>query len=160
MRLSAPLRDVSYAAEEHLFRTPVIAGVALEKLLGEGCVQDMQRVVKGAIKLKKLSRKYAKVGVLFMFDSSCFFINVDKKQRPGQYEGSEIIARLSFAEEFSARSWAQVSEEIFGCWGETDECAMQLHSIDWRLLVLACSEEEMRQGLRGESSTSDRQDPY
>ena len=37
-------------------------------------------------------------------------MNADSKQRPGRYDGSKIIARLSFAEEFSARSWAQVSE--------------------------------------------------
>jgi hypothetical protein len=102
-----------YAADKHLFRAPVIAGVALEKLLGEGCVQDMRKIVKGANKLRDLALKYAKVGDAFMFD----FFNVDTKQRPGRYESSEIIARLSFAEEFSARSWAQVSEWIliFGC---------------------------------------------
>jgi hypothetical protein len=54
-----------YPADNYLFRTQVIAGVALEKLLGEGCVQDMRKVVKGANKLKKLARKYAKVSVLF-----------------------------------------------------------------------------------------------
>lgn len=54
-----------YAADKDLFRTPIIAGVALEKLLGEGCVQDMRKVVKGAKKLKKLARKYIKVGVSF-----------------------------------------------------------------------------------------------
>jgi hypothetical protein len=36
--------------------------------MGEGCVQDMRKVVKGANKLKELARKYAKVGVAFMFD--------------------------------------------------------------------------------------------
>jgi hypothetical protein len=101
-----------YAADNHLFRTPVIAGVALEKLLGEGCVQDMRKVVKGADKLKKLALKYAKVGAAF----SCDLVNIDTKQKPGRYESSKIIARLSFAEEFSARSWALVSEGIFGCW--------------------------------------------
>ena len=54
-----------YPADKDLFRSPVIAGVALEKLLGEGCVQNMRKVVKGAKKLKKLALKYAKVGVLF-----------------------------------------------------------------------------------------------
>jgi hypothetical protein len=54
-----------YPAEIYLFYTPVIAGVALKKLLGEGCVQNMRKVVKGANKLKKLARKYAEVGVLF-----------------------------------------------------------------------------------------------
>ena len=39
-------------------------------------------------------------------------VNVETKQRPGLYDGSKIIARLSFAEEFSARSWVQVSEGI------------------------------------------------
>lgn len=105
--------SVVYAADKHLFRTPVIAGVALEKLMGEGCVQDMRKVVKGANKLKKLAQKYAKVGVAFMFNLSYFFIDVDTKQRLERYESSEIITRLSFAEEFSARSWAQVSEGIF-----------------------------------------------
>jgi hypothetical protein len=57
-----------YPADRDLFHTSVIADVALQKLLGEGCVQDMRKVVKGANKLKKLARKYAKVGVLF----SCF----------------------------------------------------------------------------------------
>lgn len=54
-----------YPADKDLFRTPVIADVALEKLLGDGCVQNMRRVVKGAKKLKKLALKYANVGVLF-----------------------------------------------------------------------------------------------
>ena len=54
-----------YPADKDLFHTPVIAGVALEKLLDKGCVQDMRKVVKGANKLKKLAQKYAKVGVLF-----------------------------------------------------------------------------------------------
>ncbi|KAF8482500.1 hypothetical protein DFH94DRAFT_367616 [Russula ochroleuca] len=97
--------------DKHLFRTPVIAGVALEELMGEGCVQDMRKVVKGANKLKELARKYAK--------------------RPERYESNEIIARLSFAGEFSARSWAQ------------------LHFVDGRRLASACSEEEMRHGLQG-----------
>jgi len=92
-----------------LFYTRVIAGVALEKLLDEGCVQDMRKVVTGAKELKELAREYA--------------------ERPELYDGSEIIARLSFAEEFSARSWAQ------------------LHSIDASRLVLVCSEEDMRYGL-------------
>jgi hypothetical protein len=39
-------------------------------------------------------------------------VNVYTKQRPGRFDGNKIIARLSFAEEFSARSWAQVSEGI------------------------------------------------
>jgi hypothetical protein len=38
---------------------------------------------------------------------------------------------------------------------ETDEWARQLHSIDGSLLVSVCSEEEMRHGLRRESSTLD-----
>jgi len=97
-------------SDKHLFRTPVIAGVALEKLLGEGCVQDMRKVAKGAYKLKKLARKYA--------------------EGPEQYESSEIIAHLSFAEEFSARSWAQ------------------LHSIDVNRLLSDCSEEDMHHGLQ------------
>lgn len=71
MRWSALKKCVVYTADEHLFRTPVIAGVALEKLLGEGCVQDMRKVAKGANKLKKLAREYAKVGCTFTFDSLC-----------------------------------------------------------------------------------------
>jgi hypothetical protein len=112
--VSTAERGVVFAADEHLFRTPVIAGVALEKLLGEDCVQNMQKVVEEANELKKLALEYAKVGVTLMFD----LVSVDAKQRPGRYESSKIIARLSFAEEFSARSWAQVSEGIFGCWGQ------------------------------------------
>jgi len=96
--------------DKDLFHTPVIAGVALEKLLDKGCVQDMRKVLKGANKLKKLARNYA--------------------QRPERYNRSKIIAHLSFAEEFSARSWAQ------------------LHSIDGSRLASVCSEEEMRYGLR------------
>jgi hypothetical protein len=38
---------------------------------------------------------------------------------------------------------------------ETDEWARQLHSIDGSRLVTVCSEEEMRYGLRRESSTLD-----
>ena len=64
--VSTAERSVVYAADKHLFRTPVIAGVALEKLMGEGCVQDMRKVVKGAKKLKKLAQKYTKVGVAFI----------------------------------------------------------------------------------------------
>ncbi len=33
----------------------------------------------------------------------------DAKQLPGDYDGREIVAHLSFSEEFAARSWAQVS---------------------------------------------------
>jgi len=68
--------------------------------------------------------------LLFFGIDSCFLVNIDAKQRPGRYEGSKIIARLSFGEEFSARSWAQ------------------LHSIDGSRLVSAYSEEEMRYVLR------------
>jgi hypothetical protein len=56
-----------YPADKDLFHTPVIAGVALKKLLGEGCVQDMRKVVEGAKKLKELARKYTKVGVIFSY---------------------------------------------------------------------------------------------
>lgn len=60
-----------YQADKVLFRTRAIGGVALEKVLNEGCVQDMEKVVKGAEKLKKLAREYAKVGDLFfVFDLS------------------------------------------------------------------------------------------
>ena len=81
-------------------------------------------------------------------------MNVDTKQRPGLYDSSKIIARLSFAEEFSARSWAQVSKgNVVAHMIEADEWARQLHSIDGSRLVSVCSEEEMRYGLRRESST-------
>lgn len=96
--------------DKDLFHTPVVAGVTLEKLLDKACVQDMGKVTEGAMKLKELAWKYAK--------------------RPELYKASRIVARLSFAEEFSARSWAQ------------------LHSIDGSRLVPVCSEEEMRHGLR------------
>ena len=46
------------------------------------------------------------------FSRVILVVNVDTKQRLGCYDGSKIIARLSFAEEFSARSWAQVSERV------------------------------------------------
>jgi hypothetical protein len=42
---------------------------------------------------------------------------------------------------------------------KTDEWARQLHFVDGRRLASACSEEEMRHGLQGESSTLDRQVP-
>jgi hypothetical protein len=42
---------------------------------------------------------------------------------------------------------------------ETDEWARQLHSIDGSRLVSVCSEEEMRNGLRRESSTLDQTRP-
>ncbi|KAI0295867.1 hypothetical protein B0F90DRAFT_1136260 [Multifurca ochricompacta] len=93
-----------------LFQAPVITDIALEKLLGEGCVQDMRKVVHGAKRLKKLARKYTR--------------------HTRDYDGREIIAHLSFGEEFSARSWAQ------------------MHTIDPKRLEDACSEAEMRDGLR------------
>jgi len=52
-----------YPADKDLFHTPVIAGVALKKLLGKSCVQDMRKVVKRANELKKLAQEYAEVGV-------------------------------------------------------------------------------------------------
>jgi hypothetical protein len=82
-------------------------------------------------------------------------VNVDTKQRPELYDGSKVIARLSFAEEFSARSWAQVSEGIICGAHDRNEWARQLHSIDGSRLVSVCSEEEMRYGLRRESSALD-----
>ncbi|KAN0135439.1 hypothetical protein V8E53_006718 [Lactarius tabidus] len=97
-------------ADERLFGSPVIIDVALEKLLNEGCIQDMRKVVHGAEKLKKLAQKYAK----FLED----------------YDSREIVAHLSFSEEFAARSWAQ------------------LHSLDTGRIEEVCSEVEMRRGLR------------
>ena len=57
-----PKRRHVHTADERLFGSPVIIDVALEKLLNEGCVQDMCKVVQGAEQLKKLAQKYAKVG--------------------------------------------------------------------------------------------------
>ena len=57
-----PKRCHAHTADERLFGSPVIIDVALEKLLNEGCVQDMCKVVQGAEQLKKLAQKYAKVG--------------------------------------------------------------------------------------------------
>ncbi|KAI9457094.1 hypothetical protein BJY52DRAFT_1187513 [Lactarius psammicola] len=113
--LSSCIRQYSkrchvHAADERLFGSPVIIDVALEKLLSEGCVQDMRKVVQGAEQLKKLAKKYAKL--------------------LGDYDGREIVAHLSFSEEFAARSWAQ------------------LHSLDSGRLEEVCSEMEMRRGLR------------
>lgn len=67
-QLSSRIRQCSerrhvHTADERLFGSPVIIDVALEKLLNEGCIQDMRKVVHGAEKLKKLAQKYAKVGV-------------------------------------------------------------------------------------------------
>ena len=56
-------RHVAYTADERLFHSPIFAGVALVKLSGEGGVQDMRRVFRGAERLKELVRKYASVGV-------------------------------------------------------------------------------------------------
>src|SRR5712671_582694 len=112
--LSASKRCVLCKADEDLFRNPVVRGVVLEKLLGEDCVQNMDKVLKGVTKLKKLAKKYAKVGVTCIFDLSS---PVDAKQHPGNYDGQKVIARLyAFSEEFSARSWAQVSNDLFECY--------------------------------------------
>jgi len=97
-------------ADERLFGSPVIIDVALEKLLNEGCIQDMRKVMQGAERLKKLAQKYAKL--------------------LGDYDGREIVAHLSFSEEYAARSWAQ------------------LHSLDLGRLEEVCSDVEMRRGLR------------
>jgi len=86
--ISATKGGLADAADEHLFHSPIFAGVALVKLSGEGCVQDMRRVLKGAEKLKKLVRKYSR--------------------NPKDYNGDKIIERLDFGMEFSARSWAQI----------------------------------------------------
>jgi hypothetical protein len=96
-----------HTADERLFGSPVIIDVALAKLVNEGCIQDMRKVVEGAEKLKKLAQKYAKVGAART--ASFGFCVADAKQLPGDYDGREIVARLSFSEEFAARSWAQVS---------------------------------------------------
>lgn len=65
------------AADERLFHSPIFAGVALVKLSGEGCVQDMRRVLKGAEKLKKLVRKYAMVCVASVLRADTFFPDAD-----------------------------------------------------------------------------------
>ena len=65
------------AADERLFHSPIFAGVALVKLSGEGCVQDMRRVLKGAEKLKELVRKYARVCVASVCALLRFFPDAD-----------------------------------------------------------------------------------
>ncbi|KAI0256427.1 hypothetical protein BJV78DRAFT_465404 [Lactifluus subvellereus] len=74
--------------DERLFRAPVIADSALEKVLGKNCVQDMRRVVRDAELLKGLAQEFA--------------------QHPGNYNGCTIIEQLSFGNEFAARSWTQL----------------------------------------------------
>ncbi|KAH9979081.1 hypothetical protein BGW80DRAFT_1282818 [Lactifluus volemus] len=74
--------------DERLFRAPVIAEIALEKVLSDGCVQDMRKVIRGAEDLKSLAQQY--------------------KKSPCNYSGDEIIEYLSFGNEFAARSWAQI----------------------------------------------------
>jgi hypothetical protein len=51
-------------------------------------------------------------GLPSTYGLSCFFVNADTKKNPKDYDGDKIIARLSFGREFSARSWAQVGENI------------------------------------------------
>jgi hypothetical protein len=46
-----------------MFKAPVIAEIALEEVLSEGCVQDMCKVIRGAEELKSLAQQYKKVGV-------------------------------------------------------------------------------------------------
>ena len=65
--ISAAKGDLADAADERLFHSPIFAGVALVKLSGEGCVQDMRRVLKGTEKLRKLVQKYARVCVVPVF---------------------------------------------------------------------------------------------
>lgn len=65
--ISAAKGGLGDVADERLFHSPIFAGVALVKLSGEGCVQDMRRVLRGAEKLKKLVLKYARVCVAFVF---------------------------------------------------------------------------------------------
>lgn len=65
--VSATKGGLADAADEHLFHSPIFAGVALVKLSGEGCVQDMRKVLKGAEKLKKLVRKYSRVRLASVF---------------------------------------------------------------------------------------------
>ena len=64
--ISAAKGSLTDAADERLFHSPIFAGVALVKLSGEGCVQDMRRVLKGAERLKELVRKYARVCISFV----------------------------------------------------------------------------------------------
>ncbi|KAF8259445.1 hypothetical protein EI94DRAFT_1707107 [Lactarius quietus] len=115
-------------ADERLFGSPVIIDVALEKLLNEGCIQDMRKVMQGAERLKKLAQKYAKVGVACTTSST--LAAAEAEQLLGDYDGREIVAHLSFSEEYAARSWAQ------------------LHSLDLGRLEEVCSDVEMRRGLR------------
>ena len=73
--LSSCIRQCSkrchvHTADERLFGSPIVLDVALEKLLNEGCIQDMRKVVHGAEQLKKLAQKYAKVSVIHTASSA------------------------------------------------------------------------------------------
>jgi hypothetical protein len=65
--ISAAKEDLADAADERLFHSPIFAGVALVELSGEGCVQDMSRVLRSTEKLRKLVRKYSRVCVVPVF---------------------------------------------------------------------------------------------
>ena len=151
-----PKRRHVHTADERLFGSPVIIDVALEKLLHEGCIQDMRKVVQGAERLKKVAQKYAKVGPAYTasFSLGFFYIEAaaDAQQLPEDYDGRNIIAHLSFSEEFSARSWAQVSGSHVNGYTQQLMKLEQLHSLDSGRLEEVCSEVEMRRGLRGEAS--------
>ncbi|KAI0259216.1 hypothetical protein BC834DRAFT_641529 [Gloeopeniophorella convolvens] len=101
--------------DERLFRIPVIAGVALEKLLDPECVQDMRRVLDGAERLQKLARKYSK--------------------HPEEYDGRKITGYLSFCEEFAARAWVQVRavdpSRLVGTYSEADMRRGLKQITDW-----------------------------
>ena len=151
-----PKRCHVHTADERLFGSPVIIDAALEKLLNEGCVQDMRKVVRGAEQLKKLAQKYAKVGAAHAasFCLGFFFLEAatDAKQVPEDYDGRKIVAHLSFSEEFAARSWAQVSGgQVDGCKQQLMIPAGKLHSLVSGHLEEVCSEVEMRRGLRGKA---------
>jgi hypothetical protein len=102
--------DVTCIADERLFKFPVITSTALSEALGEGCVQDMRKVVHGAEVLKGLAQEYTQVGVKCIIN--LFFVDTDAIQFPNDYDGREIIRHLSFGNEFAARSWAQVGQGL------------------------------------------------
>ena len=91
-----PKRCHVHTADERLFGSPVIIDAALEKLLNEGCVQDMRKVVRGAEQLKKLAQKYAKVGAAHAA-SFClgFFFILRLRLTQSRYQKTTMAVRLS-----------------------------------------------------------------
>jgi hypothetical protein len=78
----------------------------------------------------------------------------DAKQFLEDYDSREIVAHLSFSEEFAARSWAQVSgSHANGTQATTDDSDRDSYTpFDTGRLEEVCSEAEMRRGLRRKPS--------